>query len=121
MTKVKIPAKHEISMIRADESYAIRKSDWDRLKRMINQINKPFNFISIICSLLSGAAISLFFTLFTLPPDFSSSIKSFFIIFISGAIIISTILFIIEKKLLNKMAFDKETILKEMDEIIKLY
>lgn len=101
MTSIAIPSEQKIDVIEQDEMSTIRKGDWTRIKRLVNNIPKPSKFISIIYSILFGISGSAFLTLF--PLSSSLNLKNWiiplYIIIAIASLVLAIILVVIEKNL----------------------
>ena len=60
MAAISLPSQQKIDIIEQDEMFTLRKSDWKRIKRLVNSIQKPSKFISIIYSILFGISGTAF-------------------------------------------------------------
>lgn len=123
MTSVSINLKQKVDIIEQDEMFTIRKCDWKRIKRLVNEIPKPSKFISITYSGLFGIAGSAFLTL--LPLSNSSNLNSWiipsYIITGGSSLLLAIILLFIEKILLKNESKAVKNINIEFDEIESLY
>ena len=123
MTAISISTQQKIDVIESDDMFTIRKCDWKRVKRLVNNISKPSKFISIIYSILFGISGSAFLTL--IPLNNSQNIESWviplYLIIAIASLLLAIILLIIEKKILKDETKTVNEINKEFVEIESLF
>lgn len=122
MASISLPTKQKIDVIEQDDMFTIRKSDWKRIKRLVNNVPKSINFVSIVYSILFGISGSALLTL--IPLKNSSNLDTWviplYVIATVSTFILATILVIIEKKFLKREKESVKDINTEFEEIEKL-
>ena len=122
-TSISLPTKQKIDVIEQDEMFTIRKSDWKRIKRLVNNIPKPSKFISTIYSILFGVSGSALLTLIPLKTlsNLDGWVIPLYIITTIASLLLAIILLITEKKFLKNENGSVKDINTEFSEIESLY
>ena len=120
MTKISIPSQQKIDIIEKDEMFTIRKCDWKRIKRLVNNIPKPSQSLSITYSILFGIGGTTLLTLIPLKnlSDLDGWVIPLYTIVTISSVLMAIILLLIEKKVLkeeNKSVKDINVEFSEID------
>lgn len=123
MAKSVRKTSYEVNTISNEEMFEMRKSDWERCKRMVKRIPKQSKLFSSIYSISFGVGVTSGLTIIPLYSieNLNSFIMPFYIIFTIFAFLFGIIIFIIDKKNFRSVKDKVEEIKEEMDEIDKLY
>ena len=114
---------YKVNIISNEEVFEMRKSDWERFKRMVTRVPKQSKFFSSIYSISFGAGMTSGLTLIPLYgiENLNSFIIPFYIIFTIFTFLFGVIIFIVDKKKFELTKSRIEEIKEEMEEVEKLY
>ncbi len=123
MTAITLDIQQKIDIIEEDEMFSLRKCDWKRIKRRVDNIPKPSKFISISYSILLGIFGSTFLSLITLKniSNLEPWIIPFYFITTIFSFLFAIILFFLEKRELKYEKKSVGEIKNEFKEIESLY
>ncbi|MFH1722750.1 MAG: hypothetical protein ABH950_09130 [Candidatus Altiarchaeota archaeon] len=103
----------------AEKRYPVRKTDWDRLKRLLGQVRPEANFWRAACPLFAGIAVAAGSAAysFSQTEGISPWVVSSYAACAIFAFILAVILFIRDKKDTESSSGDIKSIIKDIEEI----
>lgn len=120
MSKITKSLPHEISLA-SEECLAIRKTDWNRIKRLSSEIEPPSKVLNTIYSVLFGISITSLFSWLTLPSNSPSWMNPTFIIGAISSLLLGGVIFYLEQTFSKKTHGDAINLTKDMNEIDKSF
>jgi len=120
---INIQKEETVYVAKNDGSYSIRRIDWERIKRMVDNPNQKEISYDIFYSILFGVAGSSGVSI--IPIAFATNLPSWvtpaYVIMTISCLTIGIVFKIIDSKTTSNKKIKIDEIRTEMDEIEKLY